>query len=224
MAPLVELKHVTFRTERGVVIFDDASLSLYPGERVLVYGPFSSGKGVLVKFLAGFLRPDRGEVFIYDTDLTGLDRVKLDRVRRQVGYVFEDSALVSNLKAIENVALPLLYHTSMGRDESMEKALELLESVSYRGDIWALPGVLPMYEKKLVAVARALALSPDLVVFEHLEAGLTSEERSHIAEILKGYHNGEAGRLLLFTTSNREDGALIEAGREVMITDHGFSG
>lgn len=224
MSPLIELKDITFRTDKGILLFNEAELSLYAGERVHIYGPFSSGKGVLVKFLAGLFKPDKGTISIYGTEITGLDRRKLDKVRRKVGFILEDSPLISNLKVIENVALPLLYHTPFGRDESMMKALKLLDEVGYSGDVWALPGVLPLYEKKLVAVARALALGPQVIVYENLTAGLTSTERTQIYGVLTKYHEGSIDRLLVFTSSNVDNAGQINASRVVRIEDHGFSG
>ena len=224
MTPLIELKGVTFVSDRGALLFDDADLSLFAGERVMVSAPYASGKGAFVKLLCGLARPVSGSIVLFGEDIVQMDRSGLDRTRRMAGFVFEDSALISNLKVIENVALPLLYHTSLGRDESMERALRLLETVGYALDVWLLPGALPIYERELVILARALALGPQAVVFEHLEVGLTEPQKRHIAGVLTGYQESSPERLLVFTSEKEEIKTLIRADRVVRIEDRGFAG
>jgi len=222
MDPSVELRNIVYRSDAGRLLFDRASVALYSGSRTLVCGQFASGKGAIVSFLAGLTPPQQGEVRLFGTDITAVDRSRLDRIRRRIGFVFEDSVLVSNLKVIENVALPLHYHTSLSYQESMRRALDLLVDSGYVGDVWALPGPLPLYSKKTVALARAIALKPDVVVFENQETGLTSEERNGLCETLVRYQKAGEGRLLVFTSGDCGDAALVEADRVVEIRDKSF--
>ena len=178
---LIELRGITCVSGDGGVVFEDAHLSLYAGERALIAGPPASGKGLLLKLISGLERPLRGEVFLFGKDIHGLKERELNGLRKRMGFVLNDNILISNLKVIENAALPLIYHSGLTYRESMERALELLELAGYRGDPWALPGPLPLYSRKEVCVARALSMEPDIVICESFTEGLTGDEKERLS-------------------------------------------
>lgn len=217
MPPVIELRDVTCRGNDGRVIFENVNLSLSGGEKVLITAPIASGKSTLLRLIAGLVKPDSGEVRVFGKDIASLDFEELNRLRVRIGFVFQDNALISNLKVIENVSLPLLYHTQLAYEEAMEKARDLLDLSGYRGDPWVLPGPLPMYAKKEVAMARALSMDPDVIVCENLWEGLTEMEREHLAKLLLWYLRTGSERLLVFTANNETDARLISPGRVIRI-------
>lgn len=213
MSAFVELEEVTFAGETGRLIFDRAGFNLFPGEKVLVAGPVASGKSVLVKLIAGLLKPAGGVVRLFGKDISRLDSSALNKLRSRVGFVFQPAVLVSNLKVIENVALPLLYHSDFTYEASLERAKKLLDMAGFHGDLWGLPDPLPLHERKTIAVARALSLEPDLLVCESLGAGLTEAGKEHLASVIVRFQGADAERALLFTSATEADSALFSPGR-----------
>lgn len=221
--PLIELRGITLRTDDGAFIFNGANLSLYPGERVLVTAPVASGKGVLIRLISGLVRPDEGSVILFGTDISDLKSERLAAIRKRLGLVFQDSILISNLKAVENVALPLLYHTDLPYDDAMARAMELLGLAGYRGDSWALPGPLPQHAKKEVAIARALALEPQALICESLSEGLTIEEQERLAGLLLKYQEQRPESLLVFTSTGTAEASLYRPDRVIRIEGRDFT-
>lgn len=216
---LVEIQNVTCFTEDGRMLFDRANLGLAGGERVLLTAPIASGKGLFIKLIAGMERPAAGTVKVFGEDVSALGVQGLNRLRKRIGFVVHDNILISNLKVIENVALPILYHAGLSYNESMRKAAELLSASGYKGSPWELPGPLPLYVKKAVAIARALALDPQIVICENLSEGLMPSELDHLTDVLIGYQEAGEGRLAIFTANPGADSAAIRASRTVSISE-----
>jgi phospholipid/cholesterol/gamma-HCH transport system ATP-binding protein len=151
-------------------------------------------------------------------------RDELSRVRTRMGAVLGDVALISNLKVIENVALPLMYHTNVGSAEALERSVELLDTMGYDMDKWSLPGLLPPYALKLVTIARALIMDPAVLLYESVSAIFTESERANIARLLCNYQGASEERLLVFVSSREQDSTLIKADRVVRIVDGRFEG
>lgn len=217
MAPLIEIRDVCCYGEDRRIVFDSANLVLNEGEKVLITAPLASGKSLLLRLIAGLSRPDKGAVLIHGIDITKLKLDELNDVRKKMGFVLHDNILISNLKVIENVALPLLYHSPLGYQEAMEKALELLDRAGFRADVWSLPGPLPLYVRKEAAIARALVLEPDIVVCENIWEGLTRSEKEHLSELLLGYHGASTKRLLVITAHGSANAAYIKPDRIIRI-------
>ncbi len=219
---LVELINVSSFMESGPAIFDGANLRLMAGERVLITAPVASGKSLFLKLLAGLSRPEKGVVFLFGRDMAELDADGLNQARSRMGFVFQENILISNLKVVENVALPILYHGSVSYEEAMKRSFELLEMTGFRGDAWSLPGPLPLYAKKEVALARALALDPDIIVCENIWDFLKEDEKTHISGLLNGYHSRRSNALMIFTANNENDAAYSRPDRVIRIESGSF--
>ncbi|MBI2412289.1 MAG: ATP-binding cassette domain-containing protein [Deltaproteobacteria bacterium] len=218
MGTLVDIKSVSCYTEAGRPLFEDASLSFSDGERVLIIAPLASGKSVLIRMLAGLSTPDKGTVTVLGEDIAALAKEDLNRLRQRIGFVFHDSVLISNLKVIENVALPLIYHrSSLSYEEAMQGAASLIAETGFRGDLWGLPGMLPLYAKKEIALARALILKPEIVICENLWDGLTDTEKRGLSLLLLKYQESNPGSLLIFTALSDADAPLVRPGRVLRI-------
>lgn len=225
MEPVVELRGVTCRSASGKAVFEQADLQLYPGTRVLVTGPVASGYGLLVRLISGLAQPDEGVIKVFGTPLTGASKDEMVQARTRMGVILGDGALISNLKVIENVALPLMYHTSVASGAALGRAVELLDDVGYNLDKWSLPGPLPAYFQKLVVIARALAMEPPVVIYEGVSAIFSTFEKESIARVLTSYQKAAATERMLLVASSRErDAELIEADRVVRIVDGKFEG
>lgn len=218
MSVLIELRSVFARAQDGCPLFEDINMELSGGEKVLLAAPLGSGKSLLLRWIAGFGWPDKGVVTVFGQDISAQGVDGLRALRRRIGFLTEDNILISNLKVIENCVLPLLYHTDMPHNEAMGKAMMLLDSVGFKGDPWELPGPLPMYVKKQVAIARALALDPEIIVCENLSAGLTEAESVHLFELILGYHGGALTKLLFVTSTDDNDADIIRPNRTLGIS------
>lgn len=224
MAVLIELRGVSNFEKDGRAIFDNAELVLSGGERIIISAPLASGKSVLLRMLAGLSKPDEGAVYIFGRDIASAAPEELSGIRKRMGFVFQDSVLISNLKVIENVALPLLYHSDFSYEECLERALVLLDKTGFRGEAWGLPGPLPVYAKKEATIARALALEPEIIVCENLSSGLTNSEMEHLTGVLLEYHGKRPDRLLVMTTYIDSEIDLIKPDRVIRIVNGKFSG
>jgi phospholipid/cholesterol/gamma-HCH transport system ATP-binding protein len=222
MPPYIELKGVTFVAGDGRIVFDHADLRLSAGEKVLITGPVASGKSLLVRLVTAQIEPDAGAVELFGAELRGLKPRERNELKKRIGFITQDSVLISNLKVVENVALPLLYHSGLSHEGAMEKAFSLLERSGFSGDPWALPGPLPLYLKREIVAARALALEPDAVVCENPWDGLTEAEKAALSAFLLEYHS-TGNKLLLLTAHNDGDARLIKPDRIIRIEGNRFS-
>jgi ABC-type transporter Mla maintaining outer membrane lipid asymmetry ATPase subunit MlaF len=217
MAVLIELNDVTCFGGDESSFIDGANVKFLRGEKVLVLAPPASGKGLLIRLIAGLVRPYEGTVYVFGQDITWLDSGAINEIRQKIGFVFPECTLISNLKVIENVALPLLYHSDLAYDECMERSLKLLGSAGYRGGVWEQPGHLSPYARKAVATARALAMAPEIVVSEDLFSGLTEPQKAGLAAVTNEYHKTHNNSLLLHITYEESDIDLVRPDRVVRI-------
>jgi phospholipid/cholesterol/gamma-HCH transport system ATP-binding protein len=147
----------------------------FAGERkkiTYIFGASGGGKSTLLKILIGALKPDSGAVFFGDADITGLRGAELDPVRKKIGMLFQHGALLNSLTVGENIGLPIKENTNL--DDNIIKIMVKmkLELVGLRDFEHLLPGQLSGGMQKRVALARALALDPEVVFFDEPTSGL----------------------------------------------------
>ncbi len=216
MAVLVELKNTSCLSDDGIKVIESATSSFSSGQRVVITASNDTAANNLVGLIAGIVPPVAGSIRLFGKDVSTLDFDVLAELRTRVGFLFHDSVLVSNLKVIENVALPLIYHSELTYEKGMERAQKLLDLAGYRGEVWALPGPLPLHVRKKVCVARALALAPQVVVCENIASGLAHDEAMLLTELLVEYQERRAGdRLLIMTVDNSSDAVLVKPDRRL---------
>ncbi len=127
---------------------------------------------MLLKLIIGLHKPDSGSVHVNGQEVTNLPLKELNEVRKSVGFLFQQAALYDSLTVEENVAFPLRRHSRMSDDEREQRVGELLASVGMEQDRHKLPGELSGGMQKRVGLARALALEPDILLFDEPTAGL----------------------------------------------------
>ena len=162
------------------------SLEVPYGATHAVIGPIHSGKSLLLRHIVGLERPERGAVIVAGDrfDATAPDDV-LARMRRRIGVVFEGSALISRLTALENVELPLLEHAHAAERSAREVARALLAEVGLRGDVDTVPAMLFRADQRRVALARALALRPALLLVDEPGHRLDAHAASQLDETIE---------------------------------------
>lgn len=162
---LVEIQDLRF-SRRQRQIFDRIRLKVRRGQVTAVMGPSGSGKTTLLRLIGGQLRPDSGEVKVGGEDISTLSRSRLYEVRRKMGVLFQSSALFSDLTVFENVAFPLREHTKLGEHFIRDLVLMKLQAVGLRGARDLMPSQLSGGMSRRVALARAIALDPQLVMYD----------------------------------------------------------
>ena len=165
---------------------------------------------LLLRVLTGLTRLQEGQIHVLGRDLGLLPRDGQEEVRRRIGIVFPDGGLISNLKVLENVTLPLLYHTGESSREIERRAIALLDRFGCGEVLFELPGNLSASRRRRAGFARAFALEPELVVYHWREGGLDLEERELFLREAVAFHGEAPGRTTIFLTPHA--GTLAGAG------------
>jgi phospholipid/cholesterol/gamma-HCH transport system ATP-binding protein len=181
MVEVVDL-HKAFDT---TAVLRGLSLSLDRGETLVVMGGSGSGKTVLLRHIAGLLRPDAGQVRVFGIAIEALSEEELLPLRRRMGYVFQGAALFDSLTVYENVAYPLHEHTMLDEEEIRRRVLHFLSLVGLGEDVLPLlPAALSGGMRKRVGIARALIGQPEMLLFDEPTAGLDPTNSRLVAELI----------------------------------------
>lgn len=184
MNSLIEINRVRFAFGQRR-IYDDLNLSVPRGKVSVIMGPSGCGKSTLLNFIGGRLRPDQGVVEVDGVDVVGLSRQRLYKLRKRMGMMFQNSALLTDLDVYDNVAFPVREHTSL--DERLIRHLILfkLQMVGLRGARDLMPAELSGGMARRVALARAIALDPMLVMYDEPFTGLDPISKGVIVKLIK---------------------------------------
>ncbi|MDR1758936.1 MAG: ATP-binding cassette domain-containing protein [Fibrobacter sp.] len=181
-APLSLSRIVMKEQERSVV--EGANLSMERGETLCIAGLSGQGKSVLLHLIAGLEKPSKGKVCYFGEYLSPEQHNPLEIARRGVGMVFQNGALISNLKVRENVALPLHYHHLGTPEEIEEKVNRALDLMRVRSEENKYPHTLSVGMRKRVAIARAWAMDPKLLLMDDPMAGLDNYNRQNLLPLI----------------------------------------
>jgi phospholipid/cholesterol/gamma-HCH transport system ATP-binding protein len=163
--PYIELKDVVFsREERR--IFDGVSLNIPRGRITAIMGPSGTGKTTLLRLIGGQLKPDSGTIMVAGESVPNLGRKALYRLREKMGMLFQSGALFTDLNVFENVAFPIRVHTRLPDDMIRDIVLMKLEAVGLRGARDLMPAQLSGGMTRRVALARSIALDPELIMYD----------------------------------------------------------
>jgi phospholipid/cholesterol/gamma-HCH transport system ATP-binding protein len=161
----VELRGVTF--QRGArKIFDNVDIFIPRGKVTGIMGPSGCGKTTLLHLIAAQLKPLRGEIIVAGQNLPTLSRAELFEMRKQMGVLFQSGALFTDLDVFENVAFPLRVHTKLPEEMIRDIVLMKLQAVGLRGALSLMPDELSGGMKRRVALARAIALDPQILMYD----------------------------------------------------------
>jgi len=181
--PIFRLEEVSKRFN-GTAVLDRVDLGIARGCTTAIIGPSGCGKTVLLKHLIGLLRPDGGRVFFEDTDITHLSEKHLVQLRRRVGYLFQRNALFDSMTVAENIHFPLAEHGWRDRDRLEQRCREVLRMVGLDGMQDRMPENLSGGQQKRVALARAIALAPDVILYDEPTTGLDPVRSDLINELI----------------------------------------
>ena len=183
MEPMIELKNVSmaFKERR---ILDNLSLQVQPGEILVVIGPSGAGKSTLLRLMIGLLKPIFGEIWVDGHEISQLDEDELNLIRRNMGMVFQYSALFDSMTVGDNVAFGIRQHTDMPEDQILRVIRRTLRMVGLMGKESVMPSELSGGMKKRVSLARAIAGSPKIVLYDEPTSGLDPVMSSTINRLI----------------------------------------
>ncbi len=181
--PVVKIKNLA-KSFGSNDVLKGFSLDLMPGENVVVLGKSGSGKSVLIKCVIGLIIPDAGEITILGKDISKLSSNELDKLRVQVGFLFQSNALYDSMTVRENLEFPLRRHgVNYTTSEVDNLVQEVLDSVGLPETEKMMPSELSGGMKKRIAIARTLILKPEIILYDEPTTGLdplTAREISNL--------------------------------------------
>jgi phospholipid/cholesterol/gamma-HCH transport system ATP-binding protein len=196
-------------------VLNGVSLQVQRGETVAVLGRSGTGKSVFLKLIIGLQPSDSGSVTIEGQQITGLDVKHLNEVRKKIGFLFQQAALYDSLTVEENVAFPLSRHTNMSDADRNTRVRELLGSVGMDQDLNKMPSEISGGMQKRVGLARALALDPNILLFDEPTAGLDPITAAEIGKLILELKQKREMTAIVVTHDIR--GAKVFSDRMVLI-------
>ena len=184
-------------------VLKDISFDIPRGQITAVMGPSGTGKSVLLKNIIGLLRPDAGEIWVEGEETVAMGERDLYRVRRKFGVLFQDGALFGSMTMFDNMAFPLREHTRKSEKEIREIVLAKADMVGMVDHMKKYPGEVSGGMKKRAGLARALAMDPEIILFDEPDSGLDPVRVSYLDELVKKIQE-ETGATFVIITHNVE--------------------
>jgi phospholipid/cholesterol/gamma-HCH transport system ATP-binding protein len=196
---IIEVIGVEKGFEAGPVL-KGVSCELQKGETLVVMGGSGSGKTVLLRLIAGLLKPDAGQIRVFDRNIERLDEEELLPIRRRLGYVFQGAALFDSLSVYENVAYPLREHTRLSEAEIRQRVIHFLSLVGLNDTVLdLLPAELSGGMRKRVGIARALVGEPEVMLYDEPTAGLDPTNSKLVTELIVQMREGVCDSSIVVT-------------------------
>lgn len=196
-------------------ILHGISFDVLHGETLVILGGSGSGKSTLLRTLVGLEKPTSGEIWIRGKNIAALSESEMDQIRKKIGMSFQGGALFGSMTVGENVALPLREHTKL-EDSTIEIVLRLkLQQVGLEGFEYYMPSQLSGGMKKRAAVARALAMDPEILFFDEPSAGLDPIIAAGIDQLILELK--QAFRMTIIVVTHELASAYLIADRMVLI-------
>jgi len=181
---VISLRGVSKRFGSHTVL-SDITFDIPKGKVSAIMGPSGTGKSVLLKNIIGLLRPEAGEIWIEGENIVGMPERELYRVRRKLGVLFQDGALFGSMSIYDNIAFPLREHTDTSESDIKTIVHEKADMVGLMDHLTKLPGEVSGGMKKRAGLARALALDPDIVLFDEPDSGLDPVRVAYLDDLIR---------------------------------------
>lgn len=198
-------------------VLNGVSLDIKRGQTTVIIGPSGTGKSVLLKQIVGLLKPDRGNVYYNEKCVNNMTPAELVDIRKEIGFLFQMSALFDSMDVGHNVEFPLVEHTDMTAEQRDERVDRVLRMVGLSGLQRKWPGSMSGGQQKRVALARAIVLEPRLVMYDEPTTGLDPIRADLINELIIAL-NTKFGITSIVVTHDMASAAKI-ADRMVLLYD-----
>ena len=172
----------------GKEVLRGLTLVIRKGEMLVILGGSGTGKTVILKHIVGLLKPDEGKVYVNGEDITDFEENQLIPIRRKIGFLFQGGALFDSMNVLDNVAFPLREHTQLSHRDIVEKVREKLKLVGLESVEKMMPDKLSGGMKKRVALARAIILEPQTLLYDEPTTGLDPVTTRWVTKLMLSMH------------------------------------
>jgi phospholipid/cholesterol/gamma-HCH transport system ATP-binding protein len=230
---VISIQGVTKRFGSHTVLHD-VTFDVPRGKTSAVLGPSGTGKSVLLKTIIGLLKPEEGQIYIDGDPIVGVREKEILRIRRKFGVLFQDGALFGSMNLFDNIAFPLVEHTSKTDREIRSIVLEKAELVGLVDHLHKLPAEISGGMRKRAGLARALVLEPKILFFDEPDSGLDPVRVAYLDGLVNTVHE-ETGATFFIITHNIESvqrvahylgllfrSRLVAFGSKAMMTNSGI--
>jgi len=184
MENLLEIDNLTF-SRSGRVIYDDISLRIRKGKTTAIMGPSGIGKTTMLRLMGGQLKPDSGDIKYKGESIPGMRRNRLFKVRKQMSMLFQSGALFTDMNVFDNIAFPLREHTPLSEELIYTVVMLKLQAVGLRGAAYLMPNELSGGMARRAALARSIALDPELIMYDEPFAGQDPISMGVLVKLIK---------------------------------------
>jgi len=192
------------------------NMSLYEGENLVIMGKSGSGKSVMIKCLMGLEQPDEGEIEIMGNNVLEFEHHELDLLRREIGFLFQGSALYDSMSVRENLEFPLRKQ-QIPQTKKDELVIQALESVGLTSALELIPDELSGGMKRRVALARAIILNPKIIIYDEPTTGLDPITAKEIIQLMRDIQKKYGSSALIIT--HDVDCSRVIADRMILLID-----
>lgn len=200
-------------------VLNGFNLKLFEGENLVIMGKSGSGKSVMIKCLVGLIQPDSGSIKVMGKDILAINRINLDELRTEIGFLFQGSALYDSMTVRENLEFPLRRHKHKFGNitDTTQLVIEALESVGLVDAIDLMPAELSGGMQRRVALARTLILKPKIILYDEPTSGLDPITAKEIIELMRRIQRQYQTSSLIIT--HDVDCARVVSERMILLVD-----
>lgn len=210
---MIKLEHI-YKSFHHTTILNDINLEIKDGEIISIIGPSGSGKSTILRIINHLIRPDTGKVYYNNQCITYKNAQK---IRLKMGMVFQHFELFPHKTVLENITLAPVVHKILTKTEAETKAKELLKMVDLENKIYDYPNTLSGGQKQRVAIARMLAMNPEVMLFDEPTSALDPEMVKDILDIIKTI--ATSGKTIIIVT--HEINFAKNISDRILFMDHG---
>ncbi|MFH1578329.1 MAG: ABC transporter ATP-binding protein [Candidatus Omnitrophota bacterium] len=185
---MIEIRNI-YKSFNSHKVLNDLSLNIEKGKTTVIIGRSGCGKSILLKHIIGVIKPDKGKILIDNQDINAIDEKSLNLLRLRMGMVFQSSALFDSLSVEDNVGFALLEHQRLPRHEVSRRVRESLAMVGLSRIEKLMPAELSGGMKKRVALARAICIKPEIIIYDEPTTGVDPITADIINELIKSLHD-----------------------------------
>lgn len=215
IAPVLKIEALTKSFDNNQVL-NGFSMEMYQGENLVIMGKSGSGKSVMIKCLVGLIQPDKGFIEIMGKEISKLKEQELNKLRTEIGFLFQGSALYDSMTVRENLEFPLRKHNRNQKDINV-LVEETLDSVGLLNTINLMPQELSGGMKRRVALARALILKPKIIIYDEPTTGLDPITAKEIIQLMGEIQQKYKTSSLIIT--HDIDCARVISNRMILLID-----
>ena len=195
---MIEIKGLTISFD-GETVLENIDLDIRKNEITTIVGQSGCGKSVLMKTIEGLINPETGTVSVDGNNIFSLSRKDLNSTRRKLAMLFQGAALLDSLNVYQNVALPLMEHSKLSEDKILSLVTDKLKLLGLIDVLDKMPSELSGGMKKRVALARAIIMQPEYIIYDEPTTGLDPIIAAEIVELIQRLHNNFAVTSIIIT-------------------------